>query len=268
MGEFTRTVLITRTKEQAAEFATLLAAEGIRPLFFPMIEIRPPDSWDELDGALARAESFDGIIFTSVHAVAAFFDRREEAGFSRSGARTLPLCYAVGEKTRQAAESRGGNCAAVPEKFDGRHLAEAIGGAAGRRFLLPQSDIGGEDIRTLLEQSGAIVERVTAYRTQAPTGARLSRLESMLVEGEVDCIAFFSPSAARNFAALIPAFKQATILVAAIGGTTATAAMASGFRTDIIAPEATGESLARAIIRRLRSDDPIELDHQFISDDI
>ncbi len=268
MAEFTRSVLITRPREQGAEFASLLASEGIRPLFFPAIEILPPESWTALDDALARMESFDGIIFTSANAVAAFFDRREAAGFAGGEGGALPPCCAVGEKTRRAAEARGARCTAVPETYDGRHLAEAIGGAAGRRFLLPQSDIGREEIAALLEQAGASVERVTAYRTAAPSGAERSRLENMLVEGEVDCIAFFSPSAARNFAALIPAFKQATILVAAIGGTTAAAALASGFRVDLIAPEATGESLARAIIARLRSDDRIELDHRLISDDL
>jgi uroporphyrinogen-III synthase len=156
----------------------------------------------------------------------------------------------------------------MPERFDARHLADTVRDAAGKRFLIPQSDIGRDEISSLLQAAGATVERVTAYRTIVPGGAQISRLESMFVEGEVDCIAFFSPSAVRNFSLLIPDFKQATILVAAIGGTTATTALASGLRVDIISPEATSAAFADAIIRALQSDDRIDLDRQFISDDL
>lgn len=265
MHDFTKTVLVTRPKDQASEFASLLESHEIRVLHLPMIEIKPPDSWQEVIDAIAILQSYDGIIFTSVNAVKYFFDRITESNFP-SG--LLPACYAVGEKTRKAVDERGGMCVTVPEKYNAQSLTSSMKDVAGKKFLFPQSNIGSDEIIILIEQAGGAVHKITVYQTVMPSISRLQKFEEMFLEGEVDCIAFFSPSAVKNFTTLFPQFKQATILAAAIGGTTASTALAHGLRVDVIAPQATSESLAQAIINRLQSDDRIELEHQFISDDI
>ena len=265
MGDFTGTVLVTRAKEQAQEFTAMLATSKIRALHFPMIDIQPPDSWDDLDSAIQRFHEYDGLIFTSINAVHFFFTRL--SGHDHAFAH-LPLCYAVGERTKQAIEEKGGTCTFIPEKYNGSDLVKVIREVAGKKFLQPKSNIGREEIKTLVESAGGLVHQVNAYKTVIPSGVEIRKLESHLVEGWIDCIAFFSPSAVKNFASIIPQFKQATILVAAIGNTTAATAASQGIRVDIIAPEATSASMANAIISRLQSDLHIDLDRQFITDDI
>ena len=49
-----RTVLVTRPLAQSQEMATLLENSGARVICCPMIETVAPESWDELDGAMAR----------------------------------------------------------------------------------------------------------------------------------------------------------------------------------------------------------------------
>ena len=78
MGDFQSTVLVTRKKEQAQEFTSLLASSKIRALHFPMIDIQPPDSWNDLDDAITRFHEYDALIFTSVNAVHFFFARLSE----------------------------------------------------------------------------------------------------------------------------------------------------------------------------------------------
>lgn len=265
MGDFKGTVLVTRPKEQAQEFTSLLVSSQIRALHFPMIDIQPPDSWNDLDNAITRFHEYDGLIFTSINAVHFFFTRIFEKDLASEN---LPLCYAVGERTKKAIEEKGGSCTFIPDKYNGTDLVKVIHEVAGKKFLQPKSNIGREEIKTLVESAGGLVHQVNAYKTVIPSNVEIQKLESHLIEGWIDCIAFFSPSAVKNFSTIIPEFKQATILVAAIGNTTAATAASLGIRVDIIAPEATSESMANAIISRIQSDSPMDLDRQFITDDI
>ena len=56
---FGRRVLVTRPREQSAEFVTLLQALGADPIEAPMIRIAPPEDYDELDDACRAIDAFD-----------------------------------------------------------------------------------------------------------------------------------------------------------------------------------------------------------------
>ena len=79
-------VLLTRPREQSAALSRLLSDMGALPVEVPMIEIRPPEDWAALDGALADAGRFDWIAFTSANAGAGGTRqaRRERLGLARA----------------------------------------------------------------------------------------------------------------------------------------------------------------------------------------
>ena len=70
-----KTVVITRTRGQAAEFARLLKNYGARVIEFPTIEVIPPDSWKNADKAIDRLDTYQWLIFTSTNGVKFFLKR-------------------------------------------------------------------------------------------------------------------------------------------------------------------------------------------------
>ncbi len=242
-----KTVLITRPEGSTEELTMILEEAGFRTVHIPMIEIKPPESWQELDDALHNIEQFDGIIFSSANSARMFFTRLHE---TKNTTCQLPSCYAVGEKTANAIVEGGGTCFIIPEKYSGADLAASIEAITGKTFLLPQSDIGRDEIQTLLSEAGGKAVRITTYRTTLPDKTDVNLLQQLLTTHEIDCIAFFSPSAVGNFLAIAPDFVQESILLAAIGETTANAISALKLRVDIVPSEATSESLAEMITER------------------
>ena len=72
---FGKRVLVTRPREQSAEFVSLLQALGADPIEAPMIRIAPPSDYTPLDDACQRLDAFDWVVFTSGNAVDAFMGR-------------------------------------------------------------------------------------------------------------------------------------------------------------------------------------------------
>ena len=75
-----KTVVVTRSREQATQLVELLAAAGARCLEVPTIEIGPPDDFGPLDAALKNLSQYQWVIFTSANGVAAFMDRLFQQG--------------------------------------------------------------------------------------------------------------------------------------------------------------------------------------------
>jgi len=252
---YRQTVLSTRPHEADTAFAEALNAAGIGIVNMPMIEIVPPNSWQAIDEAIGALEVYSGVVFTSANA-AGFF-----AGRLKNGNRTpadLPPVFAVGEKTAAALKLCEIECASVSRSGGAAELADALGDVDNQFFLHPTSNIGRTELAAIVESRGGRVNQVTVYNTVQPTYDDIREIDDQLIMGEIDCIAFFSPSAVQHFAALIPGFKQATVLIAAIGQTTAMAAVTAGWRVDVIAPEQTAESLAEAIRERFESNERIQ----------
>src|SRR5215471_12538811 len=77
---FGRRIVVTRSREQAADLVDMLEERGADAIQTPTIRIAPPDDLDGLDRACADAGSFDWIVLTSSNAVDAFFGRLLQRG--------------------------------------------------------------------------------------------------------------------------------------------------------------------------------------------
>jgi uroporphyrinogen III methyltransferase/synthase len=246
-------VLITRPPELSADLVRAIEEEGGRALVIPMIRIVPPDSWDEIDRALARLESYDGVILTSVHAVDGMLRRALDRGIENED---LVRCtfYAVGQKTRERIEEAGLEVEFVPAEFTGSALAEELvkRGLSGKRFLLQRGDRGREEVKHALEVAGATVDAPVVYRNVTPSPSERERLVDVIAEGEITVVLFASPSAARNFAAIVPAHLMlhpgGYPKVVVIGPTTAAAVRELGFHVDAVAEESSVHGLMSAIV--------------------
>jgi len=247
-----RVILVTRAEEQAGSFAALLEEAGGRILLMPTIVIEPPPSWAPLDAALGRAREYQWAIFTSVNGVRAVRRRLESGGL---GPDVLARCRvaAIGPATAAALAEWGLAPEIVPDEYVAESLVQRLQPCvrAGDRVLLARAVEARDVLVRALEERGAVVDEVTAYRTRA-AAERAPELRSALSGREVDIVTFTSPSTVRNFAALFDPRDlgrlMAGITVACIGPITRAAAAAVGLATSVMPSEYTIPGLARAII--------------------
>ena len=252
-----RTVMITRARAQAAEFAALLESFGARVVACPTIEIVAPESYALLDEAIENLFGYDWLVFTSANAVEHFLRRLEALGREVGELDSLRVC-AVGEATSERLVAAHVHVDVVPQKFQAEGVFEALetylggrGQFEGLNFLLPRAAVARDFLPRALEGAGARVDAVPAYRTVRPETTDRARVEALLVGGGVDCVTFTSSSTVHNFAQLFDTRDLRGLLagvrVACIGEVTAQTAAEYGLRTDIRPAESTAAALARAV---------------------
>lgn len=247
-----RRIVITRARRQAHAFAAAVEALGGEVLEFPTIEILPPESFDEMDRAIRAIESYDWMIFTSANGVRHFLLRFQALGRCVEDLARVRIA-AVGPETAALARSFNLRVDLVPKEYRAEGLLEELRvyNLAGARVLLPRAREARDVLPKTLEDWGAEVHAVEAYRT-VPAKNDAAALRDSLVRGEIDMITFSSPSTVTNFAASFPAGDMARLLsrtaVACIGPVTEQRAREKGLRVDVVAKEYTIEGLTRAIV--------------------
>ncbi|HZT60624.1 MAG TPA: uroporphyrinogen-III synthase [Pyrinomonadaceae bacterium] len=252
-----RTVMITRAREQAAEFAAALEYYGARVVVCPTIEIVAPESYALLDEAIENLFGYDWVIFTSVNGVEHFLRRLEAAGKDVGELDELRVC-AIGDATAERLADAHVHVDVVPQKFQAEGVFEALENYLGGRehfenlnVLLPRAAVARDFLPRSLESAGARVDVVPAYRTVRPETTDRARVEALLLGGGVDCVTFTSSSTVHNFAQLFDTRDLSRLLagvrVACIGGITAQTAAEYGLKTDIQPSEFTTPALARSV---------------------
>ena len=257
---FGKRVLVTRSRTQASRMCELLEDAGAIPVELPAIAIAPPEDFAPLDDAVSRLASYEWVIFASVNAVDAVFERLDAQG---RDARAFGAARvgAIGPATAAALERRGIRPDFTPSRSVSSAALEELAAYdwKGAYVLLPAADIGRDELSDGLTRLGANVERVTAYRTVTPPDAA-QRARDAFVEG-IDIVTFTSSSTVRNLLDLLDTppspteggnTKGGTLsdsLIACIGPVTAATARELGLRVDIEAGEHTVEGLAEAVTR-------------------
>jgi uroporphyrinogen-III synthase len=193
-----RRVLVTRARHQAGKLSQGLRALGAEPVEVPVLEIRPPESFDPLDSALRRLDHYDWLIVTSANTVRALVERCAALGISpREG--KLPQVAAVGAATADAARDAGFDVALVPPKYVAESLVESLAGqVAQRQILLARAEIARDVIPDALRDAGAVVDVVDAYRNAVPEAAPALLREA--ISRGIDAATFTSSSSVTHLA--------------------------------------------------------------------
>ena len=250
-----RSVVVTRTRAQAASLADPLEALGAEVLAFPVLDTVDPEDWGPADAAIADLASYDWIVLTSTNGVERFLRRLKAVGGSREALLGSKFA-AVGSATAEKLRRHGLPPHLVPQDFRAEGLVSALhelGAGPGWRVLVPRALEAREVLPEALRDLGVIVDVVPVYRTvrvPADEGV-LARLRA----GSVDCVSFTSGAIATAFVASLedggvdPVEALARAAIASIGPVTSDALESLGYVRDLEAPEATMESLAAAIGR-------------------
>ncbi len=246
-------IVITRAEEQAGSLAERLRDLGAEPIAYPTIMIVPPEDSRPLDEALQRAKSgdYDWLVLTSVNTIQAVKARLEVIDPQHPTLKGVSCkIAAVGPTTTTACrEVLEAEPAIVPKKFVAEALAEALGDMQGQRVLLANADIARPVLQEKLQEAGAIIDRVVAYRTVPATGG--VDMPQLLRENGIDAITFTSGSTARYFVdrigqEVLPQAQQKVI--ACIGPIAAKGAQDVGLEPTIVADTYTEDGLVQALV--------------------
>ena len=223
-------IVVTRAANQAEELAAPLRQLGAEVMLLPTIAIAPPEDPEPLRKAVSAANEYDWVIFTSQNSVDAF------ATYYRSGDAQTFRVATVGRATREAAEQRGFQVHLVPEKYVAESLVDAFAAEdlLGKRILIPSAAVTRDVVPRALEQRGALVTVVEAYRNILPDTA--AQKASVIFRNPLpDWILFASPSALENLVALVDVQVLKGVKIATIGPVTSRAVEKCGL---IVAAEA------------------------------
>ena len=247
---FGKGIVITRPKEQAEEFASLLQAQGARVIHFPTIKIVPADDLSDLDRAIGAIGDYQWIIFTSANGVSHFFRRLRELGKDIRDLKGIRIC-AIGPATGGAVEDRGIRVDLVPESFISEGVIEAFRKESlkGSRILLPRAEAARDVIPGELMKLGATVDVATVYRTVS-SGRKKSELEEWIKKGKVDVITFTSSSTVTNFIKIMGGdfSLPSQVRIACIGPVTAATAKKAGLKINIMQERYTIPGLVEGIV--------------------
>ncbi|RPJ43938.1 MAG: uroporphyrinogen-III synthase [Candidatus Latescibacterota bacterium] len=244
-------ILLTRPAEDSAGLADRLRAAGAEAAIVPLLRIAPPSDPAALDAARRDAGRARWIVFTSRHAARAFLAKLAPQDAPRTriaavGASTKGEVLRAGWPVALEAGGRGALALA-------RELARSDD-LRGALVVYPRSDLASEALWKTLEEAGATVISVEAYRTlpAEPSAEEVDRL----ARGGYDLILFASPSAVRRFVELAPRAGEILrgALPVSIGPTTTAALRGAGADAVVQAPAADDagilESMTAAWQRR------------------
>jgi uroporphyrinogen III methyltransferase/synthase len=247
-----KTVVVTRSREQASRLVEVLAAAGARCLEVPTIEIVPPADFAPLDAALARLPQYDWVIFTSANGVQAFMDRLFVKGLDVRALGGVKIAV-IGPATAQALKDYSLAAEVVPDTFQAEGLLAVMAPqvSPGTRILLARAEQAREVLPDGLARLGAEVEVVPVYRARPPRSVP-PEIAGELKAGRVDLLTFTSSATVRNFAGLVgqERFQElaAKAAVASIGPITTATLKEYGLTPQIEPTAYTIPALAAAII--------------------
>jgi uroporphyrinogen III methyltransferase/synthase len=248
MPLFGRTIVVTRARAAASEFATALGRLGAEVVGFPTIETAPPRSYAALDRAIKRIDSFDWLIFTSATGVESFIQRMKSRDRDIRALGDASIA-AIGPATAARLADYALRVTAVPDEYRAEQIVTAIGikRIRGKRFLIPRAEVAREALPKILCDKGAKeVVVAPAYRTVKPKGAQVDRIRELIASGAIDLVTFTSSSTVSNFCELIGASAKG-LKAAAIGPITAATAQQHGFEVVVRPAKYTIDALTDSI---------------------
>ncbi|MGA7342913.1 MAG: uroporphyrinogen-III synthase [Terracidiphilus sp.] len=191
-----RRVLVTRAAHQAGKLSDALLELGATPVEVPVLEIRPPQSYEALDRSLLQMETYDWLILTSANAAQALLERAAHLGIQLDQMVTMKVA-AIGPGTASAVQKTKLAITVLPEV----HVAEGLAGALeaqiiGKHVLLARAAIARDVLPDALRAAGAQVDIVDAYRNVLPEAAP-GQLRLALEQG-IDAATFTSSSSVTH----------------------------------------------------------------------
>ena len=256
-----RTIVVTRSRDQASALSRRLQELGATVIEIPTIAIVPPQSYEPLDAALAQLQLYDWLVITSANTAHVLAQRLVVRGLALSG---QPRTVAVGPATAEALRQHGWRVDLVPQPAVAESIVSALRGQVrGKRVLIARAEVARDLLPLALEEAGAEVVIVHAYRTVLAEAS-----ESIVAEAfgtgagqsraTLDGLTFTSSSTVRNLAALLEKARApwpAAAQVFSIGPITSRTLREHSIEPDWEAAEHDVEGLVASVVKAFSQGD-------------
>jgi uroporphyrinogen III methyltransferase/synthase len=245
-------IVVTRAREQASSLVEGLENWGAQVLQCPTIRIEKLSDaeYSPLDGAIENLADFDWVVFASRNGVEHFWQRLR---FHQKDARALSHAQvaAIGPATQEALEAHGICPDFVPESSISESVAEGLLKFSPRKILLVRAAAGRDVMQNTWREAGAQVTLAPAYRT-VPDHSNAETVREKIATGAINWVTFTSSSTVANFVDAIGAgvlqANRGKFRVACIGPITEKTACENRLTPDVVAPQASVESLVQALV--------------------
>lgn len=231
--------------DRLREAVALLESLGVQAVADPMLAVEPTGREPRTDAEFVVLTSKTGV------------ELLDAADWAPTG----ELC-AIGASTARALREHGYGVDRVPDTYSSAGLVDALRGSVdGARVEVARSDHGSDVLLDGLADAGAYVHETVLYRLTRPEEAGESC--ELAARGELDGALFSSSLTVEHFleAAADRGVREAAIaglngaVVGAIGRPTADRAAGLGIEVDVVPGIANFETLARAVVDRIRERD-------------
>lgn len=185
-----KTVLITRSKEQSADFIELLQNNSFEVIMLPLIEFQSINIF-LLKSLFNIKLSFNWIIFTSHNAVNYFFKT-----ISPKNIKGIKVA-AVGKKTAESLSNFGVKTDFIPSDFTAETLGNEIPVLPNEKVFIPHSALSTNNLVEQLNNKNALVETLAIYDNQlvSYSPAELSKI----LDKPIDIVTFTSGSCVKAY---------------------------------------------------------------------
>jgi uroporphyrinogen-III synthase len=229
-----KTVFITRSADQTADFIIQLQNLGAQTISLPLIKNTLINE-QELKRTF-NSKKYDWLIYTSTNAVKFFFECIDLNNINSKIA-------VVGEKTKKAIENMGLRVDFTPTQFTAKMLAKELPITENDSILIPRSDLAKNDIVEILESRDCNVKTLSIYKNSSIhyTKTELNNIFNQ----KIDYITFTSGSTVKSFIEL--GFRPINEKIICIGPETAKIAKENNLVVSAIANPHTTEGMIEAI---------------------
>ena len=243
---FGKRILVTRPEDQVTDLQNLLETWGACVINHPVIEIRPPETWEAVDRAIDNLEQFTFLVFSSANGVRFFVKRLWEIGKDVRALGSTRVA-AIGPGTAAALEDCCIKPDCVPREYRAESLAEALNQLPERgKILLIRASRGRQALPEMLSTAGWQVHQVVAYQSMDVPSANPHVVQQM-DEGQIDWTTVTSSGIAHSLVRLFGERLKRTRLASISPVTTATLEEL-GFPPAVEAQEYTIPGIVSAIL--------------------
>lgn len=247
---FGKTIVTTRAKGKAADFADALRDRGAQVIEAAAIRTQALALTKEDQNYLDRLGTYDYLTFTSAEGVKYFFKalwgRHEDS-------RAIGNCKvcAVGTATAKALMDYGIIADLIPANYKAESVATALASELpkGAKVLLVQPKVARSVIQDSLYEEGILVDTIRLYETLLDQSQKEALLAAF--EEGVDYITFTSGSTVKNTLKLLGTAGRdvlAKTKIACIGPITAAAVVEAQLKPALISEVYTMDGLLESIL--------------------
>ncbi|HET7535336.1 MAG TPA: uroporphyrinogen-III synthase [Candidatus Didemnitutus sp.] len=249
-------IVITRPREQAAEWRAQLEGLGATVLELPLIQVTKSYDKSTLVEVFTELTQYEWVVFTSANGARFFFEEFYRA-FDDIRALGVVRIAVVGEATAEVIRGQHLRVELQPKKANADELAKMLverESLDSAKVLVVTGNLNRDTLIEKLNEARAIVDRLPIYKTEETDLAK-DPIAGEFRQHGADAIVFASPSAAQSFfdqaGALKLAAKAKHPLAGSIGATTTAAMKQLGLPVDFEAAEATLDSLVASLLKKL-----------------